>query len=72
MGLAIAATRRGHPPAALATSHVPASSSTAAEIESLAAALGMMWPLPSTGPELSAVACFARARGQPRYGGLSN
>lgn len=32
----------------------------------------MAWPLPSSGPELSAVACFARATGQPKYSWLSN
>lgn len=40
MGLATAAAQRSHPPAALATSHVPNSASAGAELESLAAAPG--------------------------------
>lgn len=40
MVLVTAAAHRGHPPAALATSHMAASSSAGAEIESLAAAPG--------------------------------
>jgi len=67
MGLVIAAAPRGHPAAVLATSHMPASSSTGAEIQSLAAAAGLAWPLPASGPELSAVAGFACAMDQPKY-----
>lgn len=40
MVLVSAAAQRGHPPAALATSHVPNSVSAGAEMESLAAAPG--------------------------------